>query len=178
MNLTRTWSIPKEGKWSSVSETWDSPVPRALTALWESASSQDSIQARFLFSFPPKPYTVSHPTPVLATRNAGACDVGETEQEAKWEQGSVSPVSSVPSFFKEPRGNLRALRPRSCSFLHSNSLHFLPQKWALAHPGPRALFSLRRPYVRDVFFQFFHPLQGCILGFCIFQQSPHIKHVV
>lgn len=32
--------------------------------------------------------------------------------------------------------------------------------------------------MRDVFFQFFHPLQGCILGFSIFQQSAHIKHIV
>lgn len=37
---------------------------------------------------------------------------------------------------------------------------------------------LRQTYVRDVFFQFFHPLQGCILGFSIFQQSSYIKHIV
>lgn len=151
-----------------------SPVPRALTALWGSASAQDSIQARFLFSFPPNPYTVSHPTPVLATRNAGACEVGEAEQEGKCEQERF-PVRTIPFFFKEPRGNLRA---RSCSFLHSKSLHFPPQKWAQLTLHPRTLSSLRRPYMRDVFFQFFHPLQGCVLGFCIFQKSPHIKHVV
>lgn len=32
--------------------------------------------------------------------------------------------------------------------------------------------------MRDVFFQFFHPLQSCILGFRVFQQSSHIKHIV
>lgn len=32
--------------------------------------------------------------------------------------------------------------------------------------------------MRDVFFQFFHPLQGCILGFSIFQESSDIKHIV
>lgn len=32
--------------------------------------------------------------------------------------------------------------------------------------------------MRDVFFQFFHPLQGCILGFSILQQSSHIKDIV
>ena len=32
--------------------------------------------------------------------------------------------------------------------------------------------------MRDVFFQFLHPLQGCILGFGILQKSSHIKHVV
>lgn len=50
------------------------------------------------------------------------------------------PVRTIPSFFKEPRGNLRALWPRSCSFLHSKSLHFPPQKWALAHPAPQDTF--------------------------------------
>lgn len=121
-----------------------SPVPRALTALWGSASAQDSIQARFLFSFPPNPYTVSHPTPVLATRNASACAVGEAEQEGKCEQERF-PVRTIPSFFKEPRGNLRALWPRSCSFLHSKSLHFPPQKWALAHPAPQDTFVSETP---------------------------------
>lgn len=32
--------------------------------------------------------------------------------------------------------------------------------------------------MRDVFFQFFHPLQGCVLGFSIFQESSDIKHIV
>lgn len=32
--------------------------------------------------------------------------------------------------------------------------------------------------MRNVFFQLFHSLQGRILGFSIFQQSPHIEHVV
>lgn len=37
---------------------------------------------------------------------------------------------------------------------------------------------LRCSYMRDVFFQFFHPLQGSILSFSIFQQSSYIKNVV
>lgn len=32
--------------------------------------------------------------------------------------------------------------------------------------------------MRDVLFQFLHPLQGRVLGFGIFQQSSHIEHVV
>lgn len=32
--------------------------------------------------------------------------------------------------------------------------------------------------MRDVFLQFFHPLQGCVLGFGVFQQGSHIKHVI
>lgn len=32
--------------------------------------------------------------------------------------------------------------------------------------------------MRNVFFQLFHPLQGCVLSFRILQQGAHIEHVV
>ena len=32
--------------------------------------------------------------------------------------------------------------------------------------------------MRNVLLQLFHPLQGCILGFGIFQQSSHVKYDV
>lgn len=47
------------------------------------------------------------------------------------------------------------------------------------HPVEQACSPfLRSSYMREVFFQLFHPFQGCILGFSIFQQSSHVEHIV
>ena len=67
------------------------------------------------------------------------------------------PILQVPSF--------TATKANIYSVLH------LVEKLAM-------FVSLRSSYMRDVFFQLLHPLQSCILGFSIFQQSTHIKHVV
>lgn len=33
-------------------------------------------------------------------------------------------------------------------------------------------------HVGKVFFQLLHPLQGCVLGLGVLQQSPHVKNIV
>lgn len=177
MNLTRTCSVPKEGERRPVSETRHSQ---------SCPSGFDFEEARHLKTpFRPDSFLPSNQTLTLSATLL-LCWQRGMPARVRWERRSrkVSgnkegfPVRTIPSFFEEPSGNLRAFWPRSWLFPHSKSLHFPPQKWAQLTLHPRTLSSLRRPYVRDVFFQFLHPLQGCVLGFCIFQKSPHIKHVV
>ena len=56
-----------------------------------------------------------------------------------------------------------------------NSQH----SFCLAPSYTKTVFPFPRcSYMRNVLLQLFHPLQGCILGFSIFQQSSHVKYVV